>query len=195
MGLIMRFFTSDTHFGHLRINELADRPFASVEEMNETLIERWNKTVSAKDTVYHLGDVALGKLDESLPLISRLNGYKILVPGNHDRVFSQSKDAYRQRFWPVYSRVFSAIWPEQVRFLMRSGTVVRLCHFPGQDYSTEHDSRYLELRPTMEFPVLHGHTHSHEKVSGPRSFHVGVDAHDFTPVSEDEVEAWLKEVA
>lgn len=192
MDLIMRFFTSDTHFGHLRINELADRPFSSVEEMNETMIERWNKVVSTKDTVYHLGDVALGKLAESLPLISRLNGYKILVPGNHDRIFSGSKGDYRERFWPVYSRVFSMIWPEQVRFLMRSGRVVILCHFPGQDYSNEHDSRYLDLRPsTEEFPVIHGHTHSHEKVSGPRSFHVGVDAHDFTPVPEEEIEAWL----
>lgn len=187
------FYTSDTHFSHARINELADRPFSSVEEMNETMIDRWNSVVSTRDTVYHLGDVALGHLECSLPLLTRCNGRKVLVPGNHDRVFSGNKQAYRSRFWPVYLRVFDAIWPEQVRFLLGSGRVVRLCHFPSQHYSTEYDARYLDLRPsTDDHPLLHGHTHSHEKISGPRSFHVGVDAHDYTPVSEDEIEAWAE---
>jgi calcineurin-like phosphoesterase family protein len=50
------FFTGCTHFGHANIIKLAQRPFASIEEMNEVLVERWNSTVGSDDTVYHLGD-------------------------------------------------------------------------------------------------------------------------------------------
>lgn len=53
------FFTSDTHFGHNNIIKLSNRPFSSVEEMNEGLIERWNDVVGAEDIVYHLGDFSL----------------------------------------------------------------------------------------------------------------------------------------
>ena len=48
------FFTSDHHFGHANIIKFCNRPFKDVQEMNETLIERWNKKVKPKDHVYHL---------------------------------------------------------------------------------------------------------------------------------------------
>lgn len=86
---VNRFVISDTHFGHTNSWEkfkLADgsplRPFTSTEEMDETMIERWNAKVKPQDTVYHLGDVVINQ--KSLHLISRLNGRKILVRGNHD---------------------------------------------------------------------------------------------------------------
>ncbi len=95
-----RFWTSDTHFGHegiLRF-EPVNRPFATVEEMNEVLVERWNAVVGPQDMVYHLGDVAMGKIADSLPVMSRLNGRKVLIPGNHDRVFSGMKSAQQIKF-------------------------------------------------------------------------------------------------
>lgn len=55
----MIYFTSDTHFFHNNIIKACNRPFASVEEMNDGLIKNWNNTVSPKDTIYHLGDCAL----------------------------------------------------------------------------------------------------------------------------------------
>lgn len=86
---VNRFVISDTHFGHTNSWEkfkLADgsplRPFTSTEEMDETMIERWNAKVKQTDTVYHLGDVVINQ--KSLHLVSRLNGRKILVRGNHD---------------------------------------------------------------------------------------------------------------
>jgi calcineurin-like phosphoesterase family protein len=83
------FIISDTHFGHQGIlgfkapdgiNKLRD--FSSVEEMDEHIIERWNSVVRDQDKVYHLGDVAMRK--EHIATMSRLNGKKTLIMGNHD---------------------------------------------------------------------------------------------------------------
>ena len=86
---VNRFVISDTHFGHTNSWEkfkLEDgsplRPFTSTEEMDETMIERWNAKVKSTDTVYHLGDVVINK--KYLHLVERLNGRKILIRGNHD---------------------------------------------------------------------------------------------------------------
>ena len=80
------FFTSDTHFNHANVIQYCGRPFASVDEMNREMIARWNSTVGPDDTVYHLGDFALGKFAKAAPILHRLNGArKILVLGNHDR--------------------------------------------------------------------------------------------------------------
>lgn len=84
------FIISDTHFSHY--NSWAKftrsdgvtplRPFSSNEEMDEALVENWNKVVGPNDKVYHLGDVAIAK--RALTILGRLNGRKVLVKGNHD---------------------------------------------------------------------------------------------------------------
>ena len=99
-------FISDTHFGHKNILEYEKeaRPFETVEGMNETIIERWNKVVGDKDTVYHLGDFCFGK--SSIAIASRLNGRKLLVLGNHD--------TYQPSEYLLYfDRLFGAVfWHE-----------------------------------------------------------------------------------
>ena len=82
-----RWYTADLHFGHTKLVERGYRPFGSVEEMNETLIETWNSVVADRDEVWVLGDFAMRPFDESLGCGLRLRGRKILVPGNHDRCF------------------------------------------------------------------------------------------------------------
>lgn len=80
------FFTSDTHFNHKNIIAFCDRPFFSLEEMNEALIANFNRVVGKKDTVYHLGDFAMGQWHLAQPIFDRLNGAKkILIKGNHDQ--------------------------------------------------------------------------------------------------------------
>lgn len=82
------FLISDTHFGHTnmlnftRANGTPLRPFAHVDEMNDTLIKNWNSVVAPHDKVYHLGDVTMNA--KSLNLLYTLNGTKILIKGNHD---------------------------------------------------------------------------------------------------------------
>lgn len=81
--------TSDTHFGHAQIITYCSRPFASAEEMDEALIQRWNEVVRPGDHVYHLGDVMMlrgGQVQQAVlaRLIGRLAGHKRLLLGNHD---------------------------------------------------------------------------------------------------------------
>lgn len=96
-------FTSDTHFGHKNIIEYEkeERPFKTVEEMNETIIDRWNNVADKKDIVYHLGDVVFSRND--LHNVSRCNGSKRLVMGNHD---CYSASLYLDFFDKLYGCIF-----------------------------------------------------------------------------------------
>lgn len=82
-----RFLISDTHFFHGNILKFTDkngvkiRPFTTLTEMHETIVENWNKVVSPGDLVFHLGDVAWGN---NFNILRRLNGNKQLILGNHD---------------------------------------------------------------------------------------------------------------
>ena len=79
------FFIGDTHFSHQNILQFMpeSRPFKTMEQHDEAIVELWNATVSEKDIVYHLGDVAFGGA-ENLKYVKYLNGTKHLVMGNHD---------------------------------------------------------------------------------------------------------------
>lgn len=80
----MIYFIADTHFNHANIIKYCNRPFNNTYEMNEYIIQKWNSVVKKDDTVYHLGDVGFGQLQEVKSLVERLNGTKILLKGNHD---------------------------------------------------------------------------------------------------------------
>ena len=175
-------FTADLHLGHVRIIELCQRPFRDVTEMNEVIIERWNESVRVDDEVYVLGDVALGQITESLPLVRRLNGTKFLVPGNHDRCWSGNKRVRpidRTRYEDVGFQILSEQMPWQDWLL---------CHFPTSGDSQNED-RYLTHRPIVPEGtwLLHGHVHNQWVVKG-RQINVGVDVWDFRPVHSSTLE-------
>ena len=75
----MIYFISDIHFYHEKIIEYANRPFKDIEEMNNTLIDNWNKKVKLKDEVYILGDFSFGNKEQTLDLLDKLNGRKYLI--------------------------------------------------------------------------------------------------------------------
>ena len=87
MGKI--FFTADTHFGHTSILQFCNRPWKTIAKMNRALIRNWNDSISENDTVYILGDFVWAgpsKQHEVETIVNKLNGTKILVYGNHDRL-------------------------------------------------------------------------------------------------------------
>ena len=85
------YFIADTHFGDGNILRYENRPFATVEEMDQELVRRWNERVGQEDTVFHLGDFSARGEEEDQSLLSQLHGRKVLVLGNHDRHRSPEK--------------------------------------------------------------------------------------------------------
>jgi calcineurin-like phosphoesterase family protein len=94
------FLVSDTHFGHTGVCRFTRndgvtklRPWDDADEMDEEMIRRWNDRVRPTDKVYHLGDVVINR--KALKTLTRLNGDKVLIRGNHD-IFRD--DEYREYF-------------------------------------------------------------------------------------------------
>lgn len=78
------FVTSDLHLGHYNIIKYCKRPFNSLDEMNNTLVNNWNSTISKNDKVYFLGDLAFGRNSSTDYWLRKLNGDIVFFKGNHD---------------------------------------------------------------------------------------------------------------
>ena len=178
-------FTADLHLGHANIIRYSDRPFAGVDDMNAGLVDRWNESVRPQDTVWVLGDVALGRIIDTLPLVGRLHGHKLLVAGNHDRCWA----GHGRRAAGWSGRYLDAGFDEVHQGAVSvdlDGTKVLACHFPYRGDSDDHD-RYVENRPPDRGRwLLHGHVHERWRQRG-RMINVGVDAWDYRPVGEAEL--------
>jgi len=179
------FFSADLHLGHARINELSGRPFSNVPAMNAALVKSWNARITDADTVFVLGDVCMGPINDSLALIGLLAGTKILVPGNHDRVWEGNRkfgdwtDRYMAAgFDAIHQPPFAITLPQ-------SGISVLLSHFPYRGESDpSRPDRYADHRPMDAGAwLLHGHVHEHWRQRD-RQINVGVDAWAGKPVSE-----------
>jgi len=192
----MRYFTSDLHLGHRNIVDYARRPFRDTDEMAEHLIGRWHATVTDRDEVWVLGDLVMGRLDQTMALLDRLPGQVILVPGNHDRCWvgwphakdpaknAAKLDEWRRRYLDQgVAEIIDA--PVTVDI---SETKVRVHHFPfagGGDHSRE--ERYEEWRLADDGSwLLCGHVHDLFRQRG-RQINVGVDAWGGELVSSDEL--------
>ena len=80
------------------LTEMDNRGFESVEQMNEVMIEKWNKKVHARDEVLILGDLSLGNGEETNRILSRLKGRLYLIRGNHDERYLKDKNFDASRF-------------------------------------------------------------------------------------------------
>lgn len=104
----MIYFTADQHFGHNNIIKLCDRPFSSIEEMDNELISRWNNRITNDDTVYVLGDFAWRRGKE---YADKLLGKKIFLLGDHDKQITGERLMivklenvwFTLCHWPLYS--------------------------------------------------------------------------------------------
>ncbi len=167
------FLTSDTHFGHDREFIWKVRGFNSVEEMNETIVQKWNKTVSAEDDVYILGDVILGD-PNNIEYVRRLNGKLHIVLGNHDT-------ANREKMYCELPNVVE-VAGVGIRLKYKKYHFV-LTHYPMLTGNLEKESlKQMALN-------LYGHTHQLTNFYNdmPYMYHVGVDSHDCYPILLDDI--------
>jgi len=185
------FFTADTHFGHENVIPYCQRPYSSVDEMDEDLVKKWNETVGERDWIFHLGDFAFMDKLRTAAIIARLNGLKVLLKGNHDkRTVKFYLDA---GFVQVYKLPYGASLPFWDTDEKGTATVAfEMSHFPFQHAMGDYDDRdYLtERAPTqgrLKGTVLvHGHVHDQWKLR-PNMVNVGVDVWDLKPVSLEEL--------
>ncbi len=169
----MIWFTSDLHLGHRSVISMCGRPFETVEEMNEAIIQNFNACVKKNDIVYILGDIAhRTPVDDVNQMIARLNGKKFLCKGNHDKKYDATL------FEGIYDFLEISI----------NGVNASLMHYPMLEWPK---SRRGSLH-------LHGHVHSkgeynlQQKNNGILRYDVGVDANKFAPVSIEQVKQFFE---
>lgn len=134
-------YIADMHFDHDSIIAYDNRPFDSVEEMNETLITNWNRVVTApEDLTWILGDFCLGSAERWSELLSRLNGRKALILGNHDNPAAVGTEAIRSQLEDI----------ADYREILDQGRHVVLCHYPILTFRDHYFGWYH----------LYGHVHS-----------------------------------
>lgn len=183
-------YTADPHLGHANAITLCDRPFATVEEMDEAIVERWNGVVGERDTVWVVGDVALSP--KGLGPVARLKGRKVLVAGNHDSCWEGHKR------WRRYVQTYLDAGFERVitsgvvnMHQLPGGIAVRISHLPYRGDSHAED-RYADRRPVDDgLPLICGHVHEAWKTRG-KMLNVGVDQWNFQPVPEELVLAEVR---
>lgn len=175
------FFISDTHWGHANIltftgldGKLIRPGFSSVEEMDQTIIDNWNRVVGKEDRVFHGGDVTFTNQDLHR-IMPQLNGKKILILGNHDKLKI-----------PEYLKYFSDI--RGSKFFGHVEPRFVLTHYPIHSYSNY---------PKYIFNV-HGHIHEKEILAVPygqqKWFNISVERLNYTPISMDDLLGKLKEL-
>ena len=171
------FFTSDTHFGHQPEFLWKPRGFSSVEEMDEAIIENWNKVVKPNDIVYHLGDTMLNDNTAGIECFKRLNGQIFLIYGNHDT------DARKNLLFTELSGKMLGGW---YAYVIKHGKYsIYLSHYPTLTANYDSGKHFSQN-------VINLHAHTHQKTNflnptNPFMYHVGVDSHNCTPVHIDEI--------
>lgn len=150
----MIYFWSDTHFNHEGVIRYCNRPYQSVAEMNVALVAAWNRAVTPKDTIYHVGDWAFMSKDagDFGELYGALNGHKHLVRGNHD----EKNPKALKLPWESISDLVT---------VRDQGMRAIACHYPMETWKGSHKG-YL---------MIHGHSHGSLKRVLPHRFDVGCD--------------------
>ena len=150
---------SDNHFFHKNIIKYCNRPFNSVEEMNEFMIRKWNEKISKKDIVIHLGDFALVNIDKIKELRKKLNGIIFLIQGSHDRRIK-----------------------EYCGFIIIRGTL------QIGNLLFSHRPIPLEEIP-KGFVNIHGHIHEKDVLDKKKQMNVSVEKTEYEPIEICEIES------
>ena len=169
-----QWFISDLHLGHKNVIDLNNRPFKSIQQMEEEIVKRWNKKVQQNDVVYVLGDVVWGwNSNQIKDLFTRLNGIKYLIYGNHDRLTPHEK---------------ANVWAEIVPYkeINIGHEFVILSHYPIFEWNCFFRKSYHLYGHTHGSLNLAEHTMKRDRPNM-NCWDVGVDNNDFEPISWEEV--------
>lgn len=137
----MNFYISDLHFGHVNIIQMCNRPFDSIDAMNECLIENWRSAVAPEDTVYVMGDVIYRSSRSPAFYLNPLPGKKHLILGNHDTKWMRHCDP---------SDFFESI--SHMKFVNEGDRQLTLCHYPMMSWPGSNRQGY------MVFGHIHNNT-------------------------------------
>lgn len=179
------FFTADTHFGHRNVINFSNRPFKDVYEMNQTLVDNWNDTVSDKDIIFMLGDFSMrlgsGAINH---IFYSLRGKKYLILGNHDRNIKQP--------WEKIDNMINiSIRDPELKEPQR----ITLCHYPMLSWYQSHKGAwqlYGHLHGELSNKTLAEDGFDISKKLTPLQLDVGVDVHNYRPISYQEVKEIIK---
>ena len=167
----MIYYISDTHFYHENIIKLCKRPFETVEQMNLTLISKWNKNIKPEDEVYFLGDFSNKcTLEQSVEILKLLNGKKYFIKGNHD-----SKEFID---FIIENNLVECV--KDYLEIEDCNRKVVLCHYPIEDWNGQYGGTFH----------LFGHIHNntkHNYKTFERRFNVSCEVLDYEPKTLDEL--------
>ena len=178
-------FTSDLHFGHKNIIEFDNRPFKTVEEMDEELVKRWNAKVEKEDTVYVLGDMIWkSRNSDAEQLINSLNGQIILIRGNHDKFLTNAKAKAALAVVKDYDDITVPLEDGTLRrcilshyyIPMYNGHFYNAIHLHGHSHTTEEANMELEIAELLN-----------KKGFSNEIYNVGCMYWNYAPVTLDEI--------
>ena len=150
--------TLRTHFWHTNVIKYCNRPFESVEQMNDVLIINWNSVVGNDDIVFHLGDFCFCGSTKTREILEQLNGNIVLIKGNHDY------NSTLKLFDEVYQQIHINIEDKSIY----------LNHFPFASF------------PENSYQLF-GHIHSSSGIYSKNQYDVGVDNNNYKPISWDKI--------
>ena len=170
-------FASDYHFCHTNVIKYDNRPFESVEEMNEVLVNNWNSRVGKKDVVIYLGDLSFERNgNETQRIVKELNGTIHYILGNHD----DEKDMRKlNRFETISDYINLSIHDLDTP---RKKQGIMMMHYPILSWDKAHHGDWH----------LHGHCHQSLVTKMPEYYNrkvldMGCNGWDYSPVSYDEI--------
>lgn len=199
----MRYFTSDLHLGHTNVIRYCKRPYESVEQMNESLVDNWNAVVKSSDDVYVMGDFSLSATAVK-DYVPRLKGRKHLIKGNHDRCHPASPYAKTLEKQTKQEKFYLDCGWESVQLegeldLLSGRYPVRLYHMPYKEQALEEGKPQNHPKWRLEDTgkiLICGHVHDAWKMRvterGTLMVNVGVDVWDMRPISENELAQYIE---
>lgn len=176
----MLWFTADLHLGHENIIKFSKRPYQSVDEMDQALLDNWNECVKETDDIVVIGDLAFFQASNLKRWMNQANGNKFLIRGNHD-MKKVNEDIQKKFIWVKDLYTMKVADPDAIG----GNQFIALCHYAFRTWDKKHYGAWN----------LHGHSHgSLPMLPGHKQLDVGVDVWNYRPVSYDTIKRIMADI-